>query len=303
MKPITHVAMILDQSGSMCDTRSAAVKNYNEQIQQAKLNSKEQDIFCSLVTFNGEVFEHVWAESPEKMNEANEADYVTEGATAMRDAIGYTVKRLLETTDSKNENVSYLVVIISDGEENSSKHFKALNEYDIRAGKTDELKALLQEVQATKRWTFTYMGCDERYIKKVSEETSIPLANCAAWSNATPAMAARGLHHNRNKLNEFYACRSSGESGSANVYSPDSLKCADFTEDIIDSALPDAIKLTVPPGGPTAINLTGLWAPPNVLNGPNTFGIVDSVNPINVVATNTGSATPFSNRSPVSWKQ
>lgn len=281
-KPITHVAMILDQSGSMGSTRGAAVQNYNEQVQQAKLNSKDQDIFCSLVTFNGEVFEHVWAESAEKLNEANEKDYVAEGATAMRDAIGYTVKKLLETTDSKNENVSYLVVIISDGEENSSKHFKALNQHDINMGKKDELKALIEEVQSTKRWTFTYMGCDEYYIKKVSEETSIPIANCAKWSNATPSMAAHGLMRNRNKLEGYYKGRTAGFGYTANVYSDNVLRCADFTPE------QGGVDLIAPlnPYMPTV--------PPTM----NTNNLVTAN-----VAVNTDSATPFSNRSPVSWKQ
>lgn len=280
-KPVTHTVLILDQSGSMEDTRAAAVQNYNEQVQQAKLNSKDQDIFCSLVTFNGEVFEHVWAEPAEKLNEATEADYITEGATAMRDAIGYTVKKLLETTDHNDENVSYLVVIVSDGEENSSKHFKRLLDYDIRSGKKDELKSIIEEVQKTKRWTFTYMGCDDAYIKQVSEETAIPIANCAKWSNATPAMATKGLYQNRAKLEKFYACRAAGETGSANVYSDNMLISADFTED-------------EPVGG---IVMNPAWSINNGINNLNTLKVDSNVN-----IANSSSAQPFTNRSPVSWK-
>jgi len=287
-KPVTHVVLILDQSGSMEDTRTAAVQNYNEQVQQAKLNSKDQDIFCSLVTFNGEVFEHVWAEKAENLNEATLEDYVTEGATAMRDAIGYTVKKLLETTDHKDENVSYLVVIISDGEENSSKHFKRLSDYDIRAGKKDELKSMMEEVQKTKRWTFTYMGCDDAYIKQVAEETSIPIANCAKWSNATSAMAAKGLHHNRRRLEKFYACRSAGETGSAQVYSDVECCLADFTAD-------EPVEVG-PVGGGVINTLNPAWS---INNGINNMSVlkVDDAKVVNAV----NSAQPFTNRSPVSW--
>lgn len=281
-KPVTHTVLVLDQSGSMEETRAAAVQNYNEQIQQAKLNSKDQDIFCSLVTFNGEVFEHVWAEPAEKLNEATEADYVTEGATAMRDAIGYTVKKLLETTDHNDKNVSYLVVIVSDGKENSSKHFKQLSDYDIRNGKKDELKSMMEEVQKTKRWTFTYMGCDDAYIKQVSEETAIPIANCAKWSNATPAMARKGLYQNRAKLEKFYACRAEGETSSEHVYS-DAICSADFTADeLVESG---------PVGG---IVMNPAWS---INNGINTLKIDSNVN-----IANSSSAQPFTNRSPVSWK-
>jgi hypothetical protein len=273
----------------MEETRAAAVQNYNEQIQQAKLNSKDQDIFCSLVTFNGEVFEHVWAEPAEKLNEATLYDYVTEGATAMRDAIGYTVKKLLETTDHKDENVSYLVVIISDGEENSSKHFKRLSADDIRNGKKDELKAMMEEVQKTKRWTFTYMGCDDATIQQVAEDTSIPIANCAKWSNATPAMATKGLHQNRAGLEKFYACRSAGETGSATVYSADALCAADFTAD-------EPIQAG-PVGGSVINPLNPAWSINNGINNPWSVLKVDDA----VKVVNSSSAQPFSNRSPVSW--
>jgi uncharacterized protein YegL len=291
-KPVTHTVLILDQSGSMQDTKAAAVQNYNEQIQQAKLNSKDQDIFCSLITFNGEVFEHVWTEPAEKLNEATESDYVTEGATAMRDAIGYTVKKLLETTDHKDENVSYLVVIVSDGEENSSKHFKRPSDVDIRAGKKDELKSLMEEVQKTGRWTFTYMGCDDAYIKRVAEETAIPIANCAKWSNATPAMAIRGLCQNRAKLEKFYTCRSEGLSASAQVYSNDSCKLADFTADE---------PIEVPVGGSVINTLSPAWSINNGINNLTSLKLDADVNVVNGVNASS-SAQPFTNRSPVSWK-
>jgi len=282
-KPVTHAVLILDQSGSMQDTKAAAVQNYNEQIQQAKLNSKDQNIFCSLITFNGDVFEHIWCEPAENLNEATETDYITEGATAMRDAIGYTVKKLLETTDHKDENISYLVVIVSDGEENSSKYFKRLSYSDISAGKKDELKSLMEEVQKTKRWTFTYMGCDDAYIKKVSEETAIPIANCAKWSNATLAMATKGLYQNKVKLEKFYACRSAGLTASDNVYSDDVHCLADFTAPIE----------SVPVGG-------------SILNTPADMPFNNDINimtnDVKVVNAVNASAQPFINRSPVIWK-
>lgn len=288
-KPITHTVLILDQSGSMECTRSAAVQGYNEQVQQAKLNSKDQDIFCSLVTFNGEVFEHVWNEHAEKLNEARVEDFVTEGSTAMRDAIGYTINKLLATTDHADENVSYLVVIISDGEENASKHFRALNDFDRVSGRKDELKELIQEVQRTKRWTFTYMGCDERYVRQVSEDTSIPIANCGVWSNATEKHARHAQHQNKSAMGAFYCARSAGATGSANVYSPCALKMADFTQP--DDSVVD-LAFDVSNGPNKSIITAGSNMPLNTSN---------LVNDTPIAVVNTGSATPFSNHSPVSW--
>ena len=56
--PKTHVAIVLDKSGSMGDTKDATISGYNEHVQQLKKNAQDgQEILVSLVTFNGEVFE------------------------------------------------------------------------------------------------------------------------------------------------------------------------------------------------------------------------------------------------------
>lgn len=219
MKPKTYVSIILDQSGSMSATKNNAVQGYNEQVQQMKLNSKDQDIYCSLVTFNGEIYEHLWCEEATKLNETSSDDYDTNGSTAMRDAIGYTVNKLMKTTDTKDENNAYLVVVISDGEENSSSHFSAAT-----------LRELIDSVQKTKRWTFSYMGCDGQYLKKISKETNIPLENMAVWSNQSAKLATRGMQYSNMCIDKYYKSRAGGQSCSANLYN-DKIGLADFTEE------------------------------------------------------------------------
>lgn len=277
-KPKTYVAIILDQSGSMCDTKAEAVRGYNEQVQQMKLNSKEQDIFCSLVTFNGEVFEHLWCEPAEKLTEASPDDYITEGSTAMRDAIGYTIDKLKKTTNDK-EDVAYLVVVISDGVENASRHFTK-----------NSLRALRNSVDKTK-WTFTYMGCDDETLHQVAEELDIPISNVAKWSNATPELAGRGQHLNAVKMRGYYGNRAKGMTAQACVMSDSADKLADFTEDIgeaHDAVLPDAFKGIV--GTPT-------WASPLPLNTVQNINVLDDGHK---TVCNTGTS-PFKNYSAVNW--
>jgi hypothetical protein len=259
----------------MCGTKAQAVQGYNEQVQQMKLNAKNQDIFCSLVTFNGEVFEHQWCEEASKLNEATAEDYLTEGSTAMRDAIGYTVEKLMKTTDTKDENTAYLVVVISDGEENASRHHTA-----------DSLRELIEPAQKSGKWTFTYMGCDAMYLKKVAQETSIPVANMAMWSNATPELATRGMVRNRKCLDGYYDSRKVGCTASANVYSADSCCLADFTTE--DSSVDDAVNKILLNNNPPLNPNVNLTVDQNVLN-------------VNNLA-QCGGTSPFNNYAPVSWK-
>lgn len=205
IKPKTYVAIILDKSGSMAQTKAAAISGFNEQVQQLKEDSKTQEIYCSLVTFNGEVFEHLWNVPADKLAEANADDYQPSGSTAMRDAIGYTVQKLLNTTDHSDPNTAYLIITISDGDTNQDKH------YNVSA-----LKELSESCQTTKRWTFTYIGCDERYLREIAQQTSTPISNMAAWSNKTAGGTKRGMSNAAARQKKYFAERGMGQVGSAN---------------------------------------------------------------------------------------
>jgi hypothetical protein len=232
-KPKTHVAIILDRSGSMQSIRSQALQNYNEQIQQMKENAKDQDIFCSLITFNGEVYEHLWDQPADALEEADESAYVPAGGTAMYDAVGYAVKKLKDTVPA-DDNTAFLIVVISDGEENASKHFgipASLNEHDLRlfsaSGRSD-LKVLIENCQNTKQWTFTYMGCDERYLYKVAQTTGIPISNMAAFSTKSAESASFGFNESRQRHRSYYNARKLGKIETSCLYSDDAKSAASF---------------------------------------------------------------------------
>ena len=197
-KPITHTVIILDQSGSMSGMRKAAVANYNEQVQQAKLNAVDQEIYCSLLTFNRNVFEHLWNVPADKLVESTDEDYTCMGDTALYDAVGFAIDKLLGSTDKDNKNVSYLIQVVTDGCENASSHVNK-----------DSLRNRITACQATGRWTFTFMGCSTDYLKKLSEETAVPVANMAAWA---PQNADNGLRLCSANAGEFYRSRAAGQS-------------------------------------------------------------------------------------------
>lgn len=272
-KPKTYVTIILDQSGSMGGTKAQAVQGYNEQVQQMKLNSKEQDIFCSLITFNGDVFEHLWCEPADKLTEASVEDYKTEGSTALRDAVGYAIEKLKRTvTDTE---AAHLVVIVSDGEENASKHFT-----------TSALNELKDSAEKSGKWTFTYMGCDDKYLQKIASEMKIPLSNMAKWSNNTPELAMRGMKRSANKMDGYYKCRAKGVVASANVYSDEVGSVADFTSDVGEPVVD--LKMPYVPD----INVTM-----TVLNDAHqAMNIKDDGHEASCYV------SPFNNYKPVSWK-
>lgn len=223
-KPKTYVAIILDKSGSMAKTKNTAISGFNEQVQQLKEDSKTQEIYCSLVTFNADVFEHLWNVPAEKLSEANAEEFQPGGSTAMRDAVGYTVQKLLNTTDHEDPNVAYLIVTISDGETNIDRHYN-----------WEALKELTQGCEATKKWTFTYMGCTKEYMEQLSRNVGTQVSNMAAWSNHTSAETSVGFSNMRGRQAKYFAERSMGQTAASN-YASDSMNVADFTESVAIAA-------------------------------------------------------------------
>lgn len=222
-KKKTRMALILDRSSSMETTKEQAVQGLNEQVAQAKEWSKSQDILCSLVTFNGDVFEHLWDAPADSLQEAKAEDYVPMGSTSMFDAIGYTVKKLLDTRSEEDEEVSYFICIISDGETNSDRYYRP-----------DMLKELIGGCQNTKRWTFVYMGCNDAYLHQVASSTGIPIGNMGSWMNQTMGGTLVGMQNLRCASNKYYAERDAGQIGTQSLMecaSKSSEGIADFQQE------------------------------------------------------------------------
>lgn len=189
-RPVTYTCLILDQSGSMSTRREFAVQAYNELVEQAQLNSVDQDIFVSLLTFNGNVYEHVWNVPADQLRKSTANDYKCEGSTALNDAIGYAVNKLLATTNKDDPNVGYYLKVVTDGEENQSVRYgnNLVGLTSDRRGH-EELQELVKEVQKSGKWTFDFMGCDVKYLEKLAKQMSTPVNNMAAFS-PNNAMAA-----------------------------------------------------------------------------------------------------------------
>ena len=215
----THVAIILDRSSSMGGTKKETISGFNEQIDQIRENAKDQNITVSLVTFNANVFEHLWLEDASKLSNAKDEDYVPNGSTAMRDALGYTIDKFAKTTDIEDENTDYLVIVISDGMTNCDSYYNPA-----------QLKEMVDGLNATGRWTFTYMGCDRNVVEHVARETGIPVSNAAVWSNDTAGNARKGFAASKQRMNHYFASKKSGVKLISNVYS-DSEQVADFCAD------------------------------------------------------------------------
>jgi hypothetical protein len=154
--------------------RRETVSAFNDQIKAIRATARGSDTRVSLITFSTRVDEPmIWNKPVRSLRPIECKDYVPTGFTAMYDAVGSTIARLSDLEEAKDPSVGFLVVVISDGEENHSKEWTS-----------EALARKITVLQKTGRWTFTYLGANQD-LSKISKKIGIPIGNTMAFT-ATP---------------------------------------------------------------------------------------------------------------------
>jgi hypothetical protein len=155
--------MVLDKSGSMHHIRSKIIENVNKFIKEQQ-TLVDNTRFC-LITFADEPKITIQPTNMSEIKLLTSNDYSPDGNTALYDSIGMAI-------DTFADCGSALVVIVTDGDENYSKHYN----YKTINSLIESKKAL--------GWNFIYL-CDN--LK--SEESGCSLginksAPCAMYSKS-----------------------------------------------------------------------------------------------------------------------
>lgn len=211
----TYIVNILDRSGSMGRIRDLTISTYNENVQNIKNNIGDTEVLVSLVLFNNSVEPKLWNKSINELKEITREDYIPNDWTRLNDAIGYSIDRLLaEAEDINDENVSVLMCITTDGEENKSKEYSR-----------EHIKEKIQKLQETGRWTFTYMGVKTGAIREVSDIVnlySICTGNVNLFENNVENFR-HGYDFRNIRTVNYMSSRAGGMSCTNNFFSPEAL--------------------------------------------------------------------------------
>lgn len=201
----THYLLILDRSGSMQSCWNSTIEGLNEQIGAIrKLDEKypEQKYYVSLVVFD-DVIETVFENRPiEDVEEFDGTEFPPNGLTSLNDAMGYGISQLKTTLKKKAKKdilTTALVVVMTDGGENSSK------EYRGHEGKA-KIKKMIDTLEEDGSWTFSFMGANQDAVLTASaygidSSNSITYASTtrgakAAFDTLTSAISAKASFTN-----------------------------------------------------------------------------------------------------------
>ena len=135
---LTELVFILDKSGSMQGLEADTVGGYNSMLEKQKKEPGSANV--TTVLFSSDISLLHDRVPIEEVKALTDREYRVGGMTALLDAIGDTVNRMAAvqkalTEDQKAGKV--IVVIITDGYENSSREYS----YDKVKGLLERLKA------------------------------------------------------------------------------------------------------------------------------------------------------------------
>lgn len=146
----TELVFILDKSGSMAGLESDTIGGFNAMLQKQKMLPGQCRITTVLFDNRYELLHDridIRAVSP-----MTEREYQVGGSTALLDAIGRTIQKLVHVQKNTAEEYraeSVMFVIITDGAENASREYSA-----------SKVKAMIEEEKTKYGWEFVFLGAN-----------------------------------------------------------------------------------------------------------------------------------------------
>ena len=157
---LSELVFILDRSGSMSGLEKETIGGFNGMIE--KQRSEEGEAYVTTVLFDNDyllLHDHTAIADVEKLTSK---DYYPRGSTALLDAVGRTINMIgarLAATEESERPEQVIVVIVTDGYENSSHEFTK-----------QKVKDMIEHQQSKYSWTFMFLGAN---MDAVSEAGSL----------------------------------------------------------------------------------------------------------------------------------
>lgn len=210
----TYVGIVRDHSGSMTSLRNGAAADYNKTLNSIKLSLKEtnQDGRLSVVECGaGRRAEVKTVESNRVIEHVNPYTgmYHTDGgSTPLWDSVGAVIEDLWNAAttngDVNDTTTAFLVLVITDGGENSSKKWTG-----------SRLASKIQELQASDRWTFAFRvpRNHARYITNIG----VAPGNVMEWEQ-NEASLVRSTEVTTQSVGSYFTARASGVRSTQTFY-------------------------------------------------------------------------------------
>jgi hypothetical protein len=181
----THIPVILDRTGSMESIRDDTIGGFNTFLKKQKTEPGTATL--TLVQFDSQdPYEIIQRFKPIKeVPELTRETYVPRAATPLLDALGRGINDLESClVELKDEDFpsKIVVVVVTDGQENSSKEFRK-----------EQIEKMVKEKTANNDWQFVFLSAD---LAAIGDAMSVGIdadtvllfqkdskGNAAAWNS------------------------------------------------------------------------------------------------------------------------
>ena len=226
-----YIGISRDHSGSMSSIAKAAARDYNETISHITHEATTQGIDtivsvmkCATALHGGGTrnFLETVNSSISALKPMNESAYDTRGShTPLWDSINELIDALERAPDAADPNVSFLVMAITDGEDNGSRtHLSTL-------------MTRIKKLQMTDRWTFVFR-VPKGYNARNLVNAGIPDGNIMEWETTQRGMEQSNTV-TKAAFTKFYEERKLGKTASRGFYTD----LSNVSTDDVKAALSD----------------------------------------------------------------
>lgn len=186
MKDATHIAVLLDRSGSMGSVKDETITGFNYFLKGQK--AAGDNATFTLVQFDSESTDVVHeARQISEVPDLNQDTYLPRGSTPLLDALGQTIINTgttLAGIPERNRPDKVVFVVITDGEENASHKFTKAR-----------VKEMIEHQTGKYNWKFIYLGANQDAFAE-ADSVGIAMAHAANYSPLYTEKAFMGTSAN-----------------------------------------------------------------------------------------------------------
>ena len=173
----SHIAFCIDESGSVANIIKPLVEAYNQTVTDIRsaVLDEGQEASMTAMAFGDRVLKHrilYVGQQVQTVKPLSSNDFNPSGLTPLFDSVYRAILKLEELDDGKPDT-SFVISVITDGHENSSKD----------PGVPTTVR-LIEKKTETDRWTFTFLvpnGQEDSF----SRNFNIPRGNVQGWDTKT----------------------------------------------------------------------------------------------------------------------
>lgn len=204
-----YVGIARDHSGSMQSLRKTAMADYNslvEGLTDAAVNNGI-DTVATVVELGVRTANGIRVAVQNSAVQALKplTTYSAEGGTPLYDAVGQIIENFKRVPDADDPNVTFLVMAVTDGEENQSRAWNARS-----------LSAEIKRLQATDRWTFVFR-VPRGYGWRLKQNLDVFDGNVQEWEVSERGMQQSGVQ-TRSAVSSYYSGVSSGQTSTKTFF-------------------------------------------------------------------------------------